>query len=162
MSEWLPVPGWDTEYEISRNAEIRRCRDGRHVGQYLRNGYLRVRLSRPRSEERVHRLVALAFIPNPEGKPFVNHIDPDTLNNTDTNLEWCTQSENLAHMDRLGRRAKPWQGKRSPNASLTDDEVRCLRDMRAAGASLSEVGRAFGVSKRAAHRCVTMETYRDV
>lgn len=50
----------------------------------------------------VHRLVAEAFIPNPDSKPFVNHLDADRSNPHRTNLEWCTQSENIQHAYNLG------------------------------------------------------------
>lgn len=45
----------------------------------------------------IHRLIAIAFIPNPDNKPYINHIDWDRKNNILSNLEWCTQSENIKH-----------------------------------------------------------------
>ena len=45
----------------------------------------------------VHRLVAMAYIPNPKNLPFINHIDGNKLNNHIDNLEWCTRSENARH-----------------------------------------------------------------
>lgn len=64
----------------------------------------------------LHRLIARAFIPNPDGKPQVNHLDRDPSNNAVDNLEWVTASENRRHADRLRkaqnraiRRATPEQ-----------------------------------------------------
>lgn len=62
-------------------------------------GYLQVALQKhkKRKDEKIHRLVAEAFIPNPENKPQVNHIDGDKTNNNVNNLEWTTTSENQLH-----------------------------------------------------------------
>jgi hypothetical protein len=50
----------------------------------------------------IHRLVAIAFIPNPHNKPFVNHKDGNRANNNLANLEWCTHQENMIHARKSG------------------------------------------------------------
>jgi len=69
--------------------------------------YARVTLSKDSKTERflVHRLVAMAFLPNPDEKPCVNHKDNNGLNNSSDNLEWCTYSENMQHSVKQGRQA---------------------------------------------------------
>lgn len=68
------------------------------------HGYeeIQSQVNKVRKSYLVHRLVALAFIPNPENKLEVNHIDGDKLNNNVDNLEWCTSSENTRHAFRIG------------------------------------------------------------
>jgi hypothetical protein len=70
-----------------------------------------------------HRIVALHFIPNPENKPWINHIDGDPSNNHYTNLEWCTPKENERHsFDVLGK--KPW--KKGTTVKTDERMKRCI------------------------------------
>ena len=66
-------------------------------------GYLYVDLYNNGKHKRVyiHRLVAQAFIPNPENKPYINHIDGNPRNNNVKNLEWCTPLENVEHASKV-------------------------------------------------------------
>ena len=72
---------------------------------------------------RVHRVVAATWVPNPEGKPFVNHINGDKADNRAENLEWCTTSENLLHAYRTGLEKKQL-GQKHHAAKMTDEQVR--------------------------------------
>lgn len=68
------------------------------------DGYLYVKLYKngKGTKKRIHRLVAETFIPNPDNKPTVNHIDGDKLNNHYLNLEWATRSEQIKHAIKTG------------------------------------------------------------
>ncbi len=64
------------------------------------NGYLRIYIPKIGKRYLLHRLVAVAYVPNPEDKPQVNHIDGNKHNNSASNLEWCTNRENMDHFHR--------------------------------------------------------------
>lgn len=117
--EWRSVPSFEGKYEVSNLGRVRRldhttkmmCHGSLfdrkskagmcYVKEDGRAGYLIVSIKR--NIFYVHRLVAMVFIPNPNKKPYVNHIDNDPKNNHVSNLEWCTQSENLKHAGKQGR-----------------------------------------------------------
>jgi len=105
---WRPVIGFEGLYKISNTGRIisfhKRNFDQEISQRIDRGGYLAVRLSKQgkTSTQYVHRLVALAFIDILEGKPYVNHINGDKLDNRIENLEWVTHAENIQHAYKIG------------------------------------------------------------
>ena len=104
------IIGYDGAYQISNFGNVRTFNaDSKGPRLLTLDGlYKRAKLHKNGIATRflVHRLVATHFIPNPENKPFVNHIDNDPSNNHISNLEWCTQSENMQHSIKQGRQEK--------------------------------------------------------
>lgn len=80
-------------------------------------GYMRVTLCNKTQMKRflVHRLVAVAFVHNPENKPHVNHIDNNPSNNNVSNLEWATRAENIQHAVKQGRKPSYNKGRFGAN-----------------------------------------------
>ena len=107
----VPIRGYEGLYEVDDYGNVYSLiqntsrRKGLLKG-YSVNGYIKVNLydlSGKCKKKYIHRLVAEAFIPNPDNKPIVNHIDANRGNNVVNNLEWCTQSENIQHCVKMGR-----------------------------------------------------------
>ena len=84
------------KYTVDEKGVVRRLRDGKEIAQQIYCGYKCVALwNNGKSKwEKVHRLVAKAFIENPDNLPCVNHKDEDKLNNDVANLEWCNHKYN--------------------------------------------------------------------
>ena len=90
----------------------------------------------------VHRLIAQAFIPNPENKPQVNHLDGDKTNNKIENLEWVTQEENMDHAKNiLGH----FKGEKAASSILTDKEVLDIVPLLRSGFKNEEIAKMFNV-----------------
>lgn len=141
--EWRAVDGFDGRYLVSSDGRVRDALlDVELKQRFAGPNYLLVVVGGVR--QYVHRLVATAYLPNPEGKPQVNHKDCDKTNNCVRNLEWVTRAENMAHAKRAG----VMQAASNPNCvrKLTPDDVMAIRVKHSAGVSQLELGRQFNVS----------------
>ena len=109
MEIWKDIKGYEGFYQISNMGRVRsvdRIRNSKHHGlskikgrmliPLIQDGYYLATLCKNGEMKhfRIHRLVAEAFIPNPDNLPFINHIDENKSNNKVDNLEWCTRSYN--------------------------------------------------------------------
>jgi hypothetical protein len=115
---WKDIEGYEGLYQISNKGRVKSLeriiegrwgktfRKERLLNATYHKGYAKLGLSKNKSIKYypLHRLIALAFIPNNENKPCINHIDCNPSNNTISNLEWVTYSENQLHAELNGRR----------------------------------------------------------
>ena len=126
---WKPIQGFEGLYEVSNLGRVKSigtyntCKKGIMRPMIDTDGYPHVRLynSGMSRDVSIHKLVALAFLPNPNNYKYVNHKDEDTKNNTVDNLEWCTNSYNLAYS----------KGKKVKQYSKSGDfikEFNCIAD----------------------------------
>lgn len=158
---WKVITGYEGLYDVSNYGRVRSYRRTKgHLFKILKHGvnktgYCFVILRKNKHSEYIfiHRLVAIAFIDNPQNKPFVNHKDFNTKNNLYNNLEWVTSHENSLYSANNGR-MKTWnrlKGEQSGRHKLTwlqVDEIRRILENKNR-LSYGKIGAMFGVSAAA-------------
>lgn len=164
--EWQPVKNHEGLYEVSNFGRVRslprRCTGGRVLKQYNAHGkpvdYKNVRLSKKNklTSSLIHRLVAQAFLPNPENKPHVNHIDFNPNNNHVSNLEWCTNQENTNH----SRERLPY-GEKAGAAKLTNKQAIEIMNIGRAD-SFTSTGKRYGVSRQTVSGIVNKKNWTHI
>lgn len=117
-------------YEINSDSIVRNKKTLKIMSQYIGStGYYMVTLRGPglHKPRKVHRLLAMAFIPNPNSLPEVNHLDGNKLNNAIPNLEWTTHRANMEHALRTGLYDN--SGIKNGMAKLTESQVKRIKKM---------------------------------
>ena len=124
--EWKQIEGFENLYMISNKGYVKSLISNKILKNLCGStGYYHVSLYKDKKQtiKSIHRLLAIAFIPNPLSKPVINHIDSDRKNNRLDNLEWCTQKENLQHARDSGRLNHDSQKKKVKSFNPRTNEV---------------------------------------
>ena len=105
---WKDIEGYEGKYQVSNLGRVKSIRYGKEkiLSPSISNqGYIQVNLCKNGKQKwcLIHRLVALAFIPNPNNLPQINHRDEDKTNNKVENLEWCDHKYNNNYGTRIQR-----------------------------------------------------------
>ena len=112
--EIRPVKGFEEEYGVTRDGQVYSYRRKKFLKPILQGtGYYTVNLTKGkvRKLSHIHRLVAEAFIPNPENKPCIDHINTAKVDNRVENLKWCTSKENSNNPISKARQSEKMKGK---------------------------------------------------
>lgn len=181
MEIWRDIAGFEGYYQVSNKGNVKgldRYVKHNYGGYALRKskllkkniqelGYLKVRLrNNPKDScQFIHRLVAEAFIHNPEKKPQVNHKNAVKTDNRVENLEWCTSKENIKHSHIMGlQTTESVHGENSHFAKLTEQEVISIRDEYNYSKSITHkvLGLKYGVSGPTISNIVLRKTWKHV
>ena len=160
------VVGYEEIVAITEDGQIWSKRSNRFLKLSLSNGYLttNTKIGGRTVCLRAHRLVAEAYIPNPDNKPYVNHKDGNKQNNHVSNLEWCTAKENVQHAYDTGL-AKGVSGTENSKSKLTEEDVLFIRanykpyDKEFGSRGL---GRKFNVHHTIISRVINNKAYKNI
>lgn len=138
---WKDIEGYEGYYQISSLGRVKSL--SRSVPHYKkgvqpihekilkkrigkRGYYVSLLSSKKNKLAKIHRLIAAAFMPNPENKPFINHKNGIKTDNRIENLEWCTGSENVQHAFNIGLK-KGMKGSKHPKANITEEQAKSIK-----------------------------------
>lgn len=177
---WKEIPGYAGKYEVSNLGRVKSLarkvlsRNGglkpipeRILKQCVIKDYCNVILcadGKTHKHGLVHRLVATVFVPNPENKPFIDHLDGNSTNNRADNLRWCSQKENCRNPITTNRNSLAKQGVKNPQFGKRNEQVHNSRKIACFSKdgefiqvfpSIAEAVRQFGILQSGITRCAT-------
>lgn len=172
--EWKNIKGYEGKYQISNIGNVKSLlwwsglfkkffnKERFLIKTEDNHGYYYVTLCKDNKKKKflVHRLVAEAFIPNPENKPQVNHIDGNKKNNQINNLEWCTNQENISHALKTG--LKNDYGCNSYLSKFSENDIDYIRNHyipKDKEFGCRALARKFNVSKSTISYIINYRTY---
>ena len=178
-ADWKDIPELDNLYKINSDgvvmskdrkvkSSIQKTGYRLHKGKIKHsqdngNGYkqIYVQINKRRKILYIHRLVAQAFIPNPENKPNVNHINGIKSDNCVENLEWCTQAENQNHASENNLLKK---GEKSSLSKITKNQVLAIRRLNTINPKFnkSKVAVKLGIRDSTIHKIINRQIWKHI
>jgi len=142
---WKEIEGYEGRYSVSEDGQVFSHRRKKVLkGMISSRGYYSVNLCNGKSHfTKVSRLVGKAFVENPCNYPQINHKDGNKLNDHYSNLEWCTQAQNIRHGLKMGLYKT---GELHFNAKLSREQVADIREQSALGVTYRELSNKHGVA----------------
>lgn len=167
MEIWKTIPNCKGYYQVSDLGVIKSFHNGERV--LKQNGIGRNRKYKSVSLKtnngwkcrQVHRLVAMAFIPNPENKEQINHKDGDPSNNHIDNLEWCDAFENMQHAVKMGLMNNHF-GETHANSKFTDVIVKDILKRLGHGEKQHEIAKEYNVNQSIVSDINTGKSWRHI
>ena len=169
MEEWKIITGFE-DYEISSFGRVKSHKNGKTKilkERFNRDGYVQYSLSDKNhvaQSKRASRLVAEAFIRNPENKPTVNHKDGNKRNNRVDNLEWATKKEQMKHAYKFGLK-QPVSGTLHGSSVLSESDVVEIRKVykpHDKSFGMFALAKKYNVSPATIDRCVRKISYKNI
>ncbi len=165
---WKDIPNYEGLYQVSNRGSVKVLpKNANRKEKILKPnmkypGYFYLNLVKNRQSRHytIHRLVALTFIPNPENKKEVNHIDANKLNNLIPNLEWCTRQENIRHRDLNSLSPR---GEKNGSSKLKEKQVRKILNLYNSGKiKCVTMARKYGVGQSTISDIIRRKTWRHI
>lgn len=159
MEDWMQIK--NTEYLFSSLGRVGNWKNQILTAPLTQKGYARFTriVNKKRKSWYVHRLVAQAFISNPENKPCVNHKNGVKHDNRVENLEWCTVAENNHHAIKNGLTKK---GEDCKKAKLKESQIPVIVEMRLSGLMVWKIAEIMEVSTGAVDSVLNGSTWRHI
>lgn len=151
-------------YLIYKDGTIKSLLTGKNITKRIGpNGYYQINLciNGKCKTFMFHRLIANAFIPNPDNLPCINHIDGNKLNNQLSNLEWVTYSDNTRHAFRMGL-THPAIGKNTKHGKFTEEAIKHIRMLSKQGKSQYQIASIYNVTRSTIQQILEGKTYHWV
>ncbi len=160
---WKPVLGYEGYYEVSNLGNVKSLKRRQTGNQYdrveailkpsvLYNGYLQVCLAIGQTKKKysIHRLVAIAFLPNPENKPQVNHKNGIKGDPSLKNLEWATRSENMQHAYDTGLATGDGtarRGEKNAQSKYSREQVVTIKTLLKEGLPMAKIAKQLSINR---------------